>query len=105
METARDYVARRRHCAVIAARLRDWYEAQVAQCSLDAEIMPQGVEEMTAASSTLMAAMIPDESGVTLRLLKARDIRSCLGRGSESVRRLGQVEMVAQHCSSIVFPE
>jgi len=46
MERAHDAMARSRHRAVIAARLRDWYNAQLVDCSADAEAMLQRVEEM-----------------------------------------------------------
>jgi hypothetical protein len=46
MERALDHMARSRHRAVIAARLRDWYNAQLVTCSEDAETMLQRVEQM-----------------------------------------------------------
>ena len=46
MGSAHGDVARSRHRAVIACRLRDWYNAQLVKCSEDAEIMLQHVEEM-----------------------------------------------------------
>jgi hypothetical protein len=44
MERPPDNIARRTHRAVIARRLRDWYNVQLLECS-DAEIMLQRVEE------------------------------------------------------------
>lgn len=46
MGRAPDHISRSRHRAVIAARLRDWYNVQLVKCSEDTETMLQRVEEM-----------------------------------------------------------
>jgi hypothetical protein len=45
MGRAPDDIARSKHRAVIARRLRDWYNVQLVECSVDAEKMLQRVEE------------------------------------------------------------
>jgi hypothetical protein len=52
METTVDGVVRSKHRAVIAARLRDWYNALLVRCSADAEDMLRLVEEMESASAS-----------------------------------------------------
>lgn len=46
MGNSSDNITRRRHRAVIMARLRTWYSAQLDECSGDAEVMLQRIEQM-----------------------------------------------------------
>jgi hypothetical protein len=45
MGRAPNYNSRARHRAVIACRLRDWYNVQLVQCAVDADRMLQRAEE------------------------------------------------------------